>query len=138
MKISLAITVLGIAASTFAQDHEHDGFLFRTGLGIASTSATLEDNSGNSLSMDGMSFGLNILQLGYSITPEVAIALELSGTKTNDPDVSMGDNSGKLDGTVLGNGMFGPSLSYFIMPQNVYVSGALGFGVGVTVQIKVI
>jgi hypothetical protein len=114
---------------------EHDGFMLRLTLGFGGASAKQAGSatspspflpSGDLTYSGGMgSFGLDI---GAAVTENLIIFGRLSDVVLFNPKVEIGNTTGTLKDTSLAFALFGPGLSYYFMPINLYVGGAIGLG----------
>lgn len=105
--------------------HEHDGFYLRLQLGGGYTRASL---IGEDLAIKGGAAGLNA-EFGGAITRNLILFGKLYGTSAPNPDIELGDITieGQTDGASQNIGALGGGITYYIMPANVYLSGALSF-----------
>ena len=62
---------------------------------------------------------------GGVVAERVVIAGDLLVDKLSDPTVSVADKSGTADGVAVTWVSLGPSVTYYLMPLNVYLGGAL-------------
>ncbi|MFP2909277.1 outer membrane beta-barrel protein [Pyxidicoccus sp. 3LFB2] len=128
--IFTAVLLSASAASARDRDdrdgrHEHDGFYARLQLGGGYTRASVV---GDDLAIKGGAIGLNA-EIGGALTRNFIISAKLYGTSAPNPDIEVGDLTieGRDDDVSQNVGALGLGLTYYIMPANVYVSGALSF-----------
>lgn len=126
----LAIAVLfGAAAHAQSADptaRRHLGFFFRPDLGIgyfrASTTDSLQDVT---LSGGGGALGVN---LGGAIAEGLILSAHLWTNGAVSPSISASGSSTTFTNGVVNLAALGPSLTYYFMPANVYLTGSAGFG----------
>lgn len=122
--------VLLTASAAAAQDdenrtgfHKHDGFYLRLQLGGGYNQA---DAVGEDLAIKGGAIGFN-LELGYAIVENFILHGRLGGTSVASPDIELGDVTveGTDDDVSSVFSGLGVGATYYFMPVNVYVTGAL-------------
>jgi len=134
MKLALALFTLVplTAAASPARDQSvtsepiHDGLYlqFTPGIGVAATSAKLDDGSTVSLYGPGGSFGIAI---GAALAEHWIIAVDLSGTSVFGPTFKKGDMEVKTDQDVKWNTAYvGAMAAYYVMPINLRINAGLG------------
>lgn len=103
--------------------HEHDGFYLRAQLGGGYTRASVV---GEDLAIKGGGAGLN-LEIGGAPVRNLILYGKLFGVSSTNPDVEVGDLTIEgQDADVSQNyAGVGVGLTYYLMPANVYLSGAL-------------
>lgn len=120
------IAVLAVLASSpvLAQstEHRHLGFFLRLngGLGYLDGSASGLDVSGAS----GV-FGLSI---GGALAENLVLSGSVWDSSAVNPTASYQGQSAQLSNANFAAVAFAPELTYYVMPLNLYLSGALGFG----------
>jgi len=134
MKLALALFTLVplTAAASPARDQSvtsepiHDGLYlqFTPGIGVAATSAKLDDGSTVSLYGPCGSFGIAI---GAALAEHWIIAADLSGTSVFGPTFKKGDMEVKTDQDVKWNTAYvGAMAAYYVMPINLRINAGLG------------
>ncbi len=122
--------VLLTASAAVAQDdenrtgfHKHDGFYLRLQLGGGYNYA---DAANEDVAVKGGAFGLN-LEIGYAILENFILYGKLYGTSVSNPDIEIGDVTveGTDDDVSSNFSALGVGATYYIMPANIYVSGAI-------------
>ncbi len=105
----------------------HDGFFLRLGLGFG-WAFWGDDLNMDSIEVTGFALGIDIA-IGAVITENLALHLSLFGSTVAEPEVSVdGEDRGTRENATLNGSGIGIGLTYFIMPANVYFSGAIGLG----------
>ena len=124
-----AALVCGAAAQAQSSDplaRRHQGFFFRGDLGVGyfRTTATngLQDVT---LSGGGGALGVNV---GASLAENLILSANLWSATAVAPTVSAGGSSTNLNQSFVSLIALGPSLTYYAMPANVYLTGTAGFG----------
>jgi hypothetical protein len=115
--------ITGSVAGAADAPYTHDGFYLRLQAGGGGTSASNDFDT-----LSGASGALN-LELGGAIAENLILYGKLFGTGTPGPDWSVdGEPLGTIDDELsLNFGALGLGLSYYFMPVNVYLSGAVSF-----------
>lgn len=105
--------------------HEHDGFYLRLQLGGGYTRA---DVAGEDFALKGGGVGINA-EIGGAVVPNFIIYAKLFGTSAPNPDIERGNVTVEdpFGDTSQNIGALGVGVTYYIMPANVYLSGALSF-----------
>ncbi|MCP3135837.1 outer membrane beta-barrel protein [Pyxidicoccus xibeiensis] len=124
----LFATVLLTASVAAAQDagrHSHDGLYLRlqVGGGYTRAESTFED-----LAVKGAAGAVNA-ELGFAVLQNFIIYGKLFGASAQNPDLEFGDVTieGQDDDVSQNFGALGAGVTYYLMPANVYLSGALSF-----------
>lgn len=106
--------------------HEHDGFYLRLQVGGGYTRASVLDED---LAIKGGGAGINA-EIGGALTRNLILYGKLFGTSAPNPDIEVGDITveGRDESVSHNYGAVGVGLTYYLMPANVYLSGALAFG----------
>jgi hypothetical protein len=142
---SIAAVLVAWAASAHAQDRTHDGFMMRFtgGLGYGSASEEVGNAAGGlyskwTLSGGGVMFSADV---GGSPVENLVLHGRLGALVVSKPQVEFEGGSVQLDGTLrdedssLSFILLGPAVTYYIMPANIYLTGAFGLGlVGIRVD----
>ncbi|WP_224369540.1 outer membrane beta-barrel protein [Hyalangium versicolor] len=120
-KTWILAAVIFTASTATASPETHDGIYLRLQTGLGYTSA-----SNDAFTLKGGSGGLNV-ELGFALFRNFIIAGKLFGTTTPSPDLKIGGVTFENDDEDLRSnfGAAGVGLTYYIMPANVYLSGAL-------------
>lgn len=116
-------TTLAFADETPGR-HTHDGFYLRGQLGIGYTRAEAKEVD---LAIKGASGSLN-LELGYALINNFIIYGKLFGTSTTNPDIEVGDvtiEGDEGDDVASNYAGIGVGVTYYFMPVNLYISGAV-------------
>ncbi|QSQ20341.1 outer membrane beta-barrel protein [Pyxidicoccus parkwayensis] len=127
--VSAAVLLCATAASARDRDndgsHEHDGFYLRLQLGGGYTRAEVV---GDDLAIKGGGAGVNA-EIGAALTRNFILYGKLFGTSAPNPDIEVGDLTieGNNDDVSQNYGALGVGVTYYIMPANVYLSGAVSF-----------
>jgi len=121
---------------------QHDGFMLRLALGVGGASATSKTKLPASVSagLAGLA-GLGIdgdfgysgvagsfsLDIGAGLSDELVLHARLADMVITDPKVTLdGQDLGTAENRSVGAMFFGPALTYYIMPVNIYFTGAVG------------
>ncbi len=110
--------------------HQHDGFLFRVALGAGGGAGTRRgvDSVGTNHKTE-LTGAVTTFSIDVGTTPNDNLVLLLRAA-----EISLRQPAVKVDGTELssragawtGAGFFGPGATYYLMPANVYFTGAAG------------
>lgn len=104
--------------------HSHDGLYLRLQAGLGYNRA--DSRSVQGFAIKGGSGSLN-LELGVAVVPNFILFGKLYGSAVPSPDLQVGGVTieGRND-KVSGNfGAVGAGLTYYVMPSNIYLTGAL-------------
>ena len=102
----------------------HDGFYLRIQLGPGYTRMTSSDGGAGELTIKGSGAGFT-LALGGAVAENLIVFGELGGDSASQPSFEVNGNTlGNADGSAGVSGI-GVGLAYYIMPTNLYLSGAL-------------
>jgi len=108
--------------------HRHDGFYLSMNVGIAGGKTVLSDDDGNELTFSGPGSAIEI-RIGNALTPNLIISADLMGRAVAGPHVEFGGASADADDDfTISDGVFGVGLTYYFLPQNIFISGTAGFG----------
>ncbi|HXJ20590.1 MAG TPA: hypothetical protein VMT03_10180 [Polyangia bacterium] len=102
---------------------EHDGFFLRMHFGGGWLGVSGINAAGAKTTISGASASLGVA-VGFSIDEDLILFSNLFVTAADGPDVRTAGSTGTSKGSA-GLGGAGIGLSYYIMPANFYVSGAL-------------
>ena len=118
-----ALLLSASAALASGDARTHDGFYLRLqgGPGGVRTS-----NEGEDVALKGAGGGLNV-EIGGALTRNFILYGKLFGASVPSPDLEFGDITIEDPGTdvTLGVGAVGVGVTYYFMPVNLYVSGAV-------------
>ncbi len=105
--------------------HQHDGFYLRLQLGGGYTHAGVADED---FAVKGGAAAINA-EFGGALFENFILYGKLYGTSAPNPDIEVGDITveGRNDDASQNIGALGAGVAYYIMPANVYLSGALSF-----------
>jgi hypothetical protein len=106
----------------------HDGLMLRFtfGLGYASTRAVEATNNGDELTISGVDSSFSF-DIGGVISDNLVLHLRLAALRILAPSVSLnGERATGPEDFSLTGVLIGPGLTYYLMPSNVYLTGALG------------
>ena len=127
----VAILCLSASLPCYAgASRTHDGFFLRLSAGAGTAGSKIEDQT-NSIDISGNAGDVDIA-IGGIVAPNFAIHGTIFGWSASDPhaDVTLsgvGSGSGTLHGTATMSA-FGPGVTYYFMPVNIYATGSVGFG----------
>lgn len=118
----VAIAVIGMSSASWAGDRDHSGgfflrFVLGAGAATAKTDALPAEFSGTSGVVDAAIGGL--------LTENLALHFTIFGWSITDDNVDVGGVSGTADIDLFAAGV---GVTYYFMPQNVYLSGSVGKG----------
>lgn len=101
--------------------HEHDGFFLA--LSTGPVYANIKDQwRGTTLTFDGVGASFD-LRIGGSVAQNLILSGDLMGWSLDEPKVS---GYGSLDNVDLVQGTVGVGLTYYFMPENIFISGTVG------------
>jgi hypothetical protein len=122
----LVINFLFITPLVFGQTsgkYEHDGFYMRFLLGGSSSTMTI-DGASSDMELSGMSVAFRF-QIGAEISKNLIAYGEVGGTTISNPEIKIGDQTYDTEDTKASNFDFGGGLTYYIMPENIYITGSI-------------
>jgi hypothetical protein len=106
--------------------NRHVGFFVRPDLGFGFMSGS-EDSGGNTMTISGAS-ALGGFAIGGAVSENLIFAAHVFDAVAVNPDVSVsGFGSSSTTNTTLTMWGMGPEMTWYIMPQNIYLSGTVGF-----------
>lgn len=111
----------------YGNERRHTGFMFRFELGLGYAAMRLA-GPGAKLVLSGLD-GMVSFDIGGSIADNLVLHLRLSAISITSPTLTIGGRSVSTEGrgdVVASSVLIGPALTYYIMPINVYITGALG------------
>jgi hypothetical protein len=106
----------------------HDGFMLRftTGLGWSSAWWAREEGASDEVSFGGFS-GSFSFDIGGALTENLILHARFADLPMFDPTVYVnGDKVLEIEDASLTGVVFGPALTYYFMPANIYLTLALG------------
>lgn len=103
--------------------HEHDGFYFRGTFGIGGGSSKAPDAD---IAFSGLA-GAVSLAFGFAVAPNLVLFGELSSVSLVEPESDSDGFTQSNPGVSVSTTGFGLGLAYYVMPANLYFSGALNF-----------
>ena len=115
------------AATPAAGVRTHDGFMLRFTIGIGGSYLPMEgsiEHEDGSRDYSGFSIG-SAFDIGGAPIENLALHARLATLDTPDPNLSTdeGDFESEL---AVNAGLFAPAITYYLMPANVYLTGAIG------------
>jgi hypothetical protein len=105
--------------------NRHVGFFLRPDLGVGFMSAS-EDSGGSTMTISGAS-ALGGFAIGGAISENLIIAAHVFDSVAVNPNVSVSGFASSTSDTTLTMWGMGPELTWYIMPENIYLSGTVGF-----------
>ncbi|MCC6623785.1 MAG: hypothetical protein IT385_21175 [Deltaproteobacteria bacterium] len=135
LALSLVLVTSSTAEARRGGGAAHEpGFFMRLAGGFGFGNASVDDSSETTFSGLG---GQVDLAFGGTITRNLALHVDLFGASIFEPSVEIdGRDQGDAENTTTSLGALGIGLTGYIMPANLYVSGAVGVGVG-TIRTRV-
>jgi len=121
--VAALLPALPAHARLLDDQHEHDGFFLRFHLGGGSSEAKWKGGP-TDLSMGGPASNFSF-SLGGSIATNLILFGELTSVYGQNPDVIFEGERFRTENTTFSVAGFGPGLSYYFMPVNLYLSGSL-------------
>jgi hypothetical protein len=136
---SIAALLVALTASAHAQERTHDGFMMRFtgGVGYGTASEELDGELGGlfskwTLSGPGVMLSADV---GGSPIENLVLHGRFGALVVSKPTVEFEGADSSLDGTLRDDEssltfiLLGPAVSYYIMPANIYLTGAFGLGI---------
>ena len=107
--------------------YEHDGFMFRGSIGLGWGSANFEPDEGADYEIYGSALSLAV-DIGTSVLPSLSVHGRLATTIMVEPRASYDGSSAGIvaKDSSLVTGLIGGGVTWYLMPLNLYVTGALG------------
>jgi hypothetical protein len=125
--ILFTITCLFLTTNLFSQVeklgigvHQHDGFYLRLAAGPGYAQLT-EDIMGSDFELSGLASCFRI-QIGGTVSENLIIYGEMGGVVTYNPDFKLAGETFETSETQMTMSDFGPGLTYYFMPANIYLS----------------
>lgn len=115
-----------VDTGNFTGSETHDGFYFRFLYGFGKASVTEKEIIYGDLKLSGMCGVMN-LQFGGAPVDNLILFGDLTSVAVVDPKVEWGRSSGTAQNTTLGIVGFGGGMTYYIMPENFYLSASVSF-----------
>jgi hypothetical protein len=103
--------------------NRHLGFFIRPDLGFGYLTSS-ESTSAGDATISGFA-GLAGVSIGGAVAENVILGAHLFDAVSSNPDVSLGGTSVKTSDTTVTMFGIGPELTYYFMPNNIYLSGTL-------------
>lgn len=123
---TVLFVVMAVGTANASEPLTHDGFMLRLSLGIGYESLTIDDGVGTELKVSGLGGGSSI-GIGGMVAPNLAINADLFASSVFSPSVSQnGVDLGDANNTSITLVGIGAGVTYWIMPANIYVAGAVG------------
>jgi hypothetical protein len=113
----------GVQTTQVRGYQSHDGFYLRFIAGPGYTTMSSGENT-SKLKINGGGAGVSIAA-GAAIAENLVLFGELISNRAVSPDVSIGAGTGTLKDASAGLIGIGAGVAYYIMPANVYLSGAV-------------
>ncbi|HWV38624.1 MAG TPA: hypothetical protein VN033_09110 [Vulgatibacter sp.] len=122
LAFAVVLPALPANARLLDDQHEHDGFFLRFHLGGGSMSARWDGPQDFSYSGPGGTFAFS---LGGAFAPNLILFGEITSDAVSNPRFESEIRSDSTRDTVLRVLGFGPGLTYYFMPVNLYLSGSV-------------
>jgi hypothetical protein len=107
--------------------HRHDGFFLRLTLGLGGGAVVLDAPDTAEETYSGAGWVTSV-DVGGSPFDNFVIFGRLRDASLVDPQLEVGgDEIGDADGVTVSQVMLGAGVSYYFMPLNFYIGGAIGF-----------
>jgi hypothetical protein len=118
---SIVIAAAAVLATGCATGRAaHTGFHFHGDLGIAG-SASETNTFGDHAEISGGGAGFS-LAAGGAVVPNLILGGELWGVSVDEPEISDAEGAGTLQDVTYSVYGFGPRVTWYVMPANVYFS----------------
>ncbi|HEX9251144.1 MAG TPA: hypothetical protein VF870_02830 [Ignavibacteriaceae bacterium] len=121
LTLNVNSTFSQIQAQSSSNINNHDGFFLRMLLGFGQTDLTEEMDYGGDLKMSGVGTEFRV-QIGGCVSENLILFGDLGGVVVMSPNIEWAGNSTSSDNTSLTISEFGGGLTYYFMPENIYVS----------------
>ena len=105
--------------------HQHDGFYLRLAAGLSVLHASWRETA-DDWSITGTGIAL-VMTLGGSVTPNLVLYGEITGSMAMDPTEKHNGVSTTLDDYDVSLAGIGPGAAYYLVPANLCFSGTLAF-----------
>jgi len=103
--------------------NRHFGFFIRPDLGLGYLTSSESTPLGDA-TISGVA-GLAGVSIGGAVAENVILGAHLFDAVSSNPDVSLGGSSANTSDTTVTMFGIGPELTYYFMPNNIYISGTL-------------
>lgn len=103
--------------------NRHFGFFIRPDLGFGYLSSSESTSSGD-VTISGFA-GVAGVSIGGAVAENVILSAHIYDAVSTNPSVSLGGSTANTSNSSLTMFGVGPELTYYFMPNNVYVSGTL-------------
>jgi hypothetical protein len=137
--VAVALTIMAFASGAQAQDRTHDGFMLRFtgGAGYGTASEEVGNAAGGLYSKWTMSGGgiMFSADVGGSPIENLVLHGRFGAMVVSKPDVEFEGGDFDIEGSLRDEDssltfvLLGPAVTYYIMPANIYLTGAIGLGV---------
>jgi hypothetical protein len=119
---SLFLLILLAAGAARAQTakNEHRGFFLRLDLGGGYLRSSASQ-AGTDVAISGGAGAFSV-NLGGALTENAILSVHVFDSAVSNPSVSVGSQSSSTQDTTAGIVGIGPCLTYYVMPENLYVS----------------
>lgn len=123
---NLFILIFLVSYPIYSQSdvHQHDGFYLRMLVGGGYYQLTENDFLGSDLTFSGFGAATRV-QIGGTVADNFMLYGEFGGVTQSDPKVEWGGQSATFTGVTVSVYDFGAGGTYYIMPQNIYLSFSL-------------
>ena len=122
--MSLTFVSFATTAVFAGAPRTHDGFFLRLSAGLGSAGTSIDDED-EEIEIHGLA-GDGNFAIGGVVANNLALHGTFWGWSADEPDVEFNDvEVGDLDGSASVSAV-GPGVTYYIMPANLYLSGAVG------------
>lgn len=128
---NLIMVAMLFVTATYSQEknQQHKGFYLSMGLGPAFGNINLDSNEEGKSTMSGTGAVFDF-KIGGAIKENLILHATLFSNGLVGPKVTNSFGSGKAtDNVTISEAMIGGGITYYIMPQNLFISGSLGSGV---------
>jgi hypothetical protein len=106
---------------------QHDGFMLRLTVGLGGGGANYEFDVGPETNATGVSGSFSI-DIGGALTEDLVLHGRLASFTLFDPNVEVDDvDFGRAEDLSVTADLFAAALTYYFMPANIYLTGAVGF-----------
>lgn len=107
-------------------DYQHDGFYLRFHLGFGYLQSVISDVAGSDIKTSGLSGAFRI-QIGGVLYNNFILFGNIGAFVAQEPTVEYNSSSGMPLNNIVFNEI-GAGISYYFMPENIYISGTVGIG----------
>ena len=110
-----------IQAQPSSNINNHDGFFLRMLFGFGQTDFTEEMDYGGDLKMSGVGTELRF-QIGGCVSENLILYGDIGGVVVMGPNIEWAGSSTSSDNSSLSISEFGGGITYYFMPENIYLS----------------